>query len=146
MGPLSWPTRRRLDYYPGPGANYHGYAIQDFLGGDPRIGTREDLQELVRQAHARGIYVILDIVINHTGDNWAYPGDYLYYSWKDVPAPFDYGFRRKTDLAAELQADDAVWLLEFQAPRATGEGARFGTGMTRGKPSAAIFSASKNWI
>jgi glycosidase len=67
---------RRLDYIRGLGANaiwlspvfknrrekndtYHGYGIQDFLEVDPRFGTKEDLQELVRQAHARGMYVIL---------------------------------------------------------------------------------------
>jgi glycosidase len=39
--------------------SYHGYAIQNFLDIDPRFGTREDLQVFVRQAHERGIYVIL---------------------------------------------------------------------------------------
>ncbi|UJS16941.1 MAG: hypothetical protein L3J17_13640 [Candidatus Jettenia sp.] len=81
---------RRLDYIRGLGANaiwlspvlknrqermdsYHGYGIQDFLEVDPRFGTKQDLQELVRQAHKKDMYVILDIIINHTGDNWAYP-------------------------------------------------------------------------
>ena len=86
---------RRLDYIRGLGANsiwlspvlknriekhdtYHGYGVQDFLEVDPRFGTKEDLQELVRQAHARNIYVIMDIIISHTGDNWGYPGDHPY--------------------------------------------------------------------
>lgn len=73
---------------------YHGYGIQNFLEVDQRFGTLEDLQELVRQAHARGMYVILDIIINHTGDNWAYPGDYPYYFWKEAPGPFGFGFWR----------------------------------------------------
>ncbi len=51
---------------------YHGYGIQDFLDVDPHFGTRADLQELVKAAHARGIRVILDIIVNHTGDNWGY--------------------------------------------------------------------------
>ncbi len=56
--------------------NYHGYAIQDFLQVDPRFGTDDDLVELVGAAHAAGIHVILDVILNHTGDVFAYvPGD-----------------------------------------------------------------------
>lgn len=52
--------------------SYHGYGIQDFLSVDPRFGTEEDLVEMVEQAHARGIYVIFDIVLNHSGDVFQY--------------------------------------------------------------------------
>jgi glycosidase len=52
--------------------NYHGYAAQDFLNLDERLasdGTRAtaetELRALVDDAHARGMYVILDIVLNH---------------------------------------------------------------------------------
>lgn len=52
--------------------NYHGYAAQDLLAVDARFGsdgTREtaeqELRELVDAAHDRGIYMILDIVLNH---------------------------------------------------------------------------------
>ena len=52
--------------------NYHGYATQDFLNIDERFasdGTRQtaeaELLELVDAAHARGLHVILDIVLNH---------------------------------------------------------------------------------
>jgi glycosidase len=95
---------------------YHGYGIQDFLEVDPRFGTKEDLEELVGQAHARGIYVILDIIINHTGDNWAYPGDHPYYFWKDASGPFDFGFWREIDPAPGIQENDAVWPRELQDP------------------------------
>ena len=93
---------------------YHGYGIQNFLEVDPRFGTGDDLRELVRQAHRRGMYIILDIIINHTGDNWAYPGDYPYYYWKDAPGPFDFGFWRQMDPTPGLQDDDAVWPRELQ--------------------------------
>lgn len=93
---------------------YHGYGIQNFLEVDPRFGALKDLQELVRQAHHRGMYVILDIILNHTGDNWAYPGDCPYYYWKGAPGSFDFGFWRKTDPTPGLQEDDAVWPVEFQ--------------------------------
>jgi 1,4-alpha-glucan branching enzyme len=45
-----------------------GYGIQNFLEVEPHFGTREDLQEVVRVAHANGIYVILDIILNHAGN------------------------------------------------------------------------------
>ena len=54
---------------------YHGYGIQDFLDVDPRFGTRDDLVRLVDTAHAHGVRVILDIILNHTGDVFAYDAD-----------------------------------------------------------------------
>jgi len=53
---------------------YHGYGIQNFLDVDPRFGTRHDLVSLVQTAHGLGIRVILDIILNHTGDVFEYGG------------------------------------------------------------------------
>src|SRR5450432_1562202 len=61
---------------------YHGYAVQNFLDIEPRFGTRQDLQELVRVAHSFGIYVLLDVILNHTGDVFAYKDDKPIYSGK----------------------------------------------------------------
>jgi len=44
----------------------HGYATTDFRAIDPAYGTLDDFDELLRQAHARGIGVIMDYVINHS--------------------------------------------------------------------------------
>jgi glycosidase len=94
---------------------YHGYGIQNFLDIDPRFGTLEDLQGLVDEAHQRGMYVILDIVINHTGDNWAYPGDFSYYYFEG--RSFDFGFWRGANSSSGFQwPDDSVWPIEFQNP------------------------------
>jgi glycosidase len=54
------------------GTSYHGYGIQNFLNVDPRFGEREDLKELVKTAHDMGLYVILDIILNHSGDVFDY--------------------------------------------------------------------------
>jgi len=51
---------------------FHGYGIQNFLDVDPRFGTRADLAALVRTAHDHGIRVILDVILNHTGDVFDY--------------------------------------------------------------------------
>jgi len=124
---------RRLDYLRGLGVNalwlspvfknrleqndtYHGYGIQDFLQVDPRFGSKEDLRDLVREAHGRDMVVILDIILNHTGDNWAYPGDHPYYYWKEAPGPFEFGFWRETDPEEGFQQHDAVWPVELQNP------------------------------
>lgn len=52
--------------------SYHGYGIQDFLDVDPRFGARRDLLALVSAAHARSMRIILDVIVNHSGDNWGY--------------------------------------------------------------------------
>lgn len=58
--------------------SYHGYGIQNFLEIDPRFGSgaqdvEAELRQFVDEAHAKGLYVIFDIVLNHTGDVFAYP-------------------------------------------------------------------------
>ncbi|MCI5119860.1 MAG: alpha-amylase, partial [Candidatus Electrothrix sp. AUS4] len=58
---------------------YHGYGIQDFLDIDPQFGNKEKLKELVTTAHEHDIYVILDIIINHTGDVFSYEHKHMYY-------------------------------------------------------------------
>jgi glycosidase len=94
---------------------YHGYAIQNFLDVDPRFGTIKDLQKLVQTAHKKGMYVILDVVINHTGDNWAYPGGYRYYYSGGECFPF--GFWRGAYSQSGIKwPDDAVWPADFQDP------------------------------
>lgn len=84
---------------------YHGYNINNYLDIDPRFGTRQDLIDLVEAAHnyqKNGqpfpIRIILDVVINHSGDNWFYPGDVEYHyindqrfdfgGWRDPAKPF----------------------------------------------------------
>lgn len=52
--------------------SYHGYGIQNFLDVDPSFGTRDDLAALVRTAHQHGIRVILDVILNHSGDVFEY--------------------------------------------------------------------------
>ena len=44
----------------------HGYATTDFRGIEPAYGTLADFDELIAQAHQRGIGVVMDYVINHS--------------------------------------------------------------------------------
>jgi len=49
-------------------AGYHGYWITDFNHVDPHLGTDAEFKALVDAAHARGIKVYMDIIVNHTAD------------------------------------------------------------------------------
>ena len=49
-------------------AAHHGYWITDFTDVDPHLGTKADFKALVDAAHARGMKVYMDIVVNHTAD------------------------------------------------------------------------------
>lgn len=80
----------------GPGeesAGYHGYWIEDFTRVDPHFGTNADFKALVAAAHARGLKVYLDIVVNHTADVIQYR------ECVDRPCPYrsraDYPYQRR---------------------------------------------------
>ena len=49
-----------------------GYDISDYEDVDPIFGTSADLERLLEQAHARGIKILMDLVVNHTSDEHAW--------------------------------------------------------------------------
>lgn len=112
---------------------YHGYGIQNYLDVDPHFGVRQDLRDLVAAAHDLGIRVILDIIINHSGDVFAYDADRYP---TNAPGVFDprwdgrpYAVKGFNDrhgqptlpfgpLASNTPnspSDDAIWPRDFQA-------------------------------
>ena len=103
---------KNLDYIAGLGCtaiwlspifqcnSYYGYDINNYLNIDPRFGTKKDLVDLVQAAHSYTrngepfpIRIILDVVINHSGDNWFYPGDVPFRYFNGQRFSFG-GFRR----------------------------------------------------
>jgi len=60
-----WPTP--LLENDQPSYSYHGYAITDLYRTDPRMGSNEDVLALSREARARGIGLVMDVVLNHIG-------------------------------------------------------------------------------
>jgi alpha-amylase len=89
------------------GDAYHGYNISNYLDIDPRFGTKQDLIDLVQAAHARTppMRIILDVVINHSGDNWSYPGGHRYFYWQDNQFPLGFWRRDDRPIPTELRND-----------------------------------------
>jgi glycosidase len=95
-----------------PGA-YHGYNINNYLDVDPNFGTKQDFVDLVDAAHnfkkngqPYPIRIILDVVINHSGDNWFYPGNVPFFYSNDQQ--FNFGDWRRNDrpVPVELRNPD----------------------------------------
>ena len=86
--------------------SYHGYAIQDYTVVDQRFGTKEDLAALIDAAHSMDIRVFLDIVLHHSGDNWAYPNDDDYYYYNGAVFPFGKWRFEDKPLPIELRNPD----------------------------------------
>ena len=82
---MLWPTP--LTENRQPKYSYHGYAATDTYRIDPRFGSNEDYRRMVDAARAKGIGVIMDVVLNHIGsEHW----------WmRDMPAPDWIGFDGK---------------------------------------------------
>src|SRR4051794_20182767 len=75
--PTGWYLSPVLQNCQSQDGSYHGYGIQHFLAVDPRFASDKrdpdgELRHLVDEEHARGIHVIMDIVLNHAGDVFAY--------------------------------------------------------------------------
>ena len=67
MTPFVEQVRGIVDEGTGATYGYHGYWTRDWTAVDPALGTVEDLRAVVEEAHRRGIRVLMDAVINHTG-------------------------------------------------------------------------------
>ncbi len=67
-------------------AGYHGYWITDFTQIDPHLGTNDEMEALIDEAHSRGMKVYFDIITNHTADVIDYEeGEYSYIDKETSP-------------------------------------------------------------
>ncbi|KAJ5419918.1 uncharacterized protein N7487_003468 [Penicillium crustosum] len=61
------PVTKQLSQDTGDGTSYHGYWQQDIYDVNPNHGTSDDLLALSKALHARGMYLMVDVVANHMG-------------------------------------------------------------------------------
>ena len=71
---------------------FHGYSGRDFYNVDPHWGTLADLQHMIQAAHAKGLLVIDDIIVNHGGD-LIYSTDSGYGNFLAPPAGYNLRYR-----------------------------------------------------
>jgi glycosidase len=65
--------------------SYHGYSITNHYKVDPRYGTLEDYKELSTKSKQKGIKLIFDEVLNHTGSNYWWMNDLPFKNWLNYP-------------------------------------------------------------
>jgi maltose alpha-D-glucosyltransferase/alpha-amylase len=86
-----------LPFYPSP-LRDDGYDIAEYQSVHPQYGTLEDFQRLLDEAHARGLRVLIELVINHTSDQHAWfqrartaprgSPERNWYVWSDDPTKY----------------------------------------------------------
>ena len=81
MTPIVEQIHGFVDEGQGKTYGFHGYWTKDWTSIDKNWGTEKELQELVDKAHAKGIRIMLDAVINHTGpvtnSDGVFPADWV---------------------------------------------------------------------
>ena len=117
-----------------PSPSYHGYDVTDYYEVHPDFGTLQTFQTFVTEAHARGIRVVMDLVVNHTSSEhpWftaASAGEAAYrdyYLWSDE----DPGWRGVSGAPAWHAGEQGYYLglfwsgmpdLNFRTPAVTAE-------------------------
>jgi glycosidase len=76
---LSCPYENDRDFMGSDG--YHGYWPHNFEKAEPGFGSKAKLKELVQKAHDKGMKVMLDVVVNHTGYNHPAARDPEFRDW-----------------------------------------------------------------
>jgi alpha-amylase len=74
---------------------YHGYWPRDFYRTEPAFGDLPKLRELVQKSHEKGVKVLLDLVLNHTGYN---------HPWTTDESKQDYFHDRKLSFTQDMVA------------------------------------------
>ena len=94
----------------------NGYDISDYQDIDPVFGTLEDIDELIAGLHARGIRLVMDLVVNHTSDE--HPWFVESRSSRDNPRRDWYWWRpaRPGHSPGEAGAEPTNWKSFFSGP------------------------------
>ena len=142
MGDL-WGVLEKLDYikslgcdgiwfspiYPSPGADC-GYDIADYMDIDPQFGGMEAFRQVLDGCHARGMKLIMDLVVNHTSDEheWFQKSRQRiepytdYYIWRPdpgngkLPNNWDSNFEGKAWTFDEVRGEYYLHLFAIKQP------------------------------
>lgn len=77
---------------------YHGYYALDWTELDANMGTRHEFQAMIDSAHAHGIRIVMDVVMNHTG--YDTPQDMTEFGWTNCTNWWGSQWIRKDDIAS----------------------------------------------
>ena len=108
-----------------PSPSYHKYDVLDYYAIDPEYGAMADFEELIRECEKRGVWVILDLVINHSSSrhfwfedavlNWEESPYFGFYQFREAPGSgwhaLDNGWYYKGHFGShmpDLNLDDPV--------------------------------------
>ncbi|MGA7537463.1 MAG: alpha-amylase family glycosyl hydrolase [Steroidobacteraceae bacterium] len=90
-----------------PSPSYHGYDVTHYFAVNPQFGTLADFHRLLREAHARGIKVLIDMVLNHTSNRNPWFEQAL-----NPKSPYHHWYTwagRGADLAASSSVGTPAW-------------------------------------
>ena len=91
-----WPTPMLENNQ--PQYSYHGYAITDLYRTDPRMGSNEDFRALSQEAKAKGVGIVMDVVLNHIGSRHWWMRDLPAKDWINNGAKFAPTNHRRTTI------------------------------------------------
>lgn len=104
-----WPTPMLENDM--PAYSYHGYAITNHYKVDPRFGSLADYKELSAKMRQKGMKLIFDEVLNHTGSHYWWMNDLPFKNWLNFPEKYTATNHRRTvnqDMYAS-QFDKDLW-------------------------------------
>ncbi len=78
--------------------SYHGYSTTDFYKVDPRFGANESYRQLSKEAKAKGLKMIMDMIVNHCGSNHWWMKDPPSDDWINFPGRYQETNHRKTTI------------------------------------------------
>ena len=88
----------------------HKYNTSDYMLIDPMYGTIDDFKELINKAKELGIYIILDGVFNHTGDDSIYFNKYHHFesigAWESKSSIFHKWYDFNDRHVSEIKEED----------------------------------------
>jgi len=86
-------------------SSYHGYATTDYYKVDPRYGSNQLYKKLSEEAEKRGIKLIMDMIMNHSGSNHWWMDDLPTDDWVHYPDNYQQTNHRRTTLHDPYAAD-----------------------------------------